>query len=941
MDKTWIRLPRHTSEYIAGVEQFLDFALAHSADKKNIRCPCIKCNNKKWQNRAGAFTHLISTSFPVGYTEWYRHGETPPDLQPTSPIVRDEPIIEVNPLHQFLNDAFGRFEQDTEQGTGEHNEVRETPVIEEVPRLEHQDTEFARLMKEGEVPLYDGSKIFTKLSFILQLYYIKSLHKISDTAMSKILDLLRKAFDFAKIPKTDYEAKRDIKALGLDYIKIDACHNDCMLYTGFDVNRTTCTVCKRSRYLETKKVGGVEKKKQKPIPEKVFRYFPLIPRLKRLFASAHSAESMVWHATEKTSDELIRHPRDSDAWKFFDNAHPDFANEPRNIRLGLATDGFNPFGVQSSSHSTWPVILIPYNTPPWLCMKQTGLILSSIIPGKKQPGNDIDIYLQPLIEELLTLWGGVQTYDAAKKENFIMQASLMWTISDFPGLGTLSGWNTYSKYACPCCNVDAIPHRLEHSGKYAFTGSRRFLPSDHRMRGWKNRFNGKNENRDPPIYKAGIDILDQLKDVNVIFGKKGKQTASEKKRTRGGIMKNVDNNEETEIWKKKSILFDLPYWKDNLIRHNLDVMHIEKNVCDNILSTLLNDKQKSKDNLKARLDLKAMRIRKDLWPDANGKCPVAMYTLGKQEITTMLETLKSISFPDGYASNISRCVDLDNRKVFGLKTHDCHILLHDLLPLVIRNVLPITLSCVLVELCACFKQLSARVHSMTELDKLQERIVLAICHLEMIYPPRFFTGQVHLVLHLVEEVKRGGPIQYRWMYPIERFLGKLKSFVRNKARPEVSIAEGWIAEEIFTFTSQYFDDDVSTRWNREKRVAVAPEDPNGESDVIFSVGTPIGDGHTFTLTPMQMLQAHRHVLVNCSIVEPFLHECKEEFKRRMRRRTRDAVDKEVHLKFVDWFRGRITNSARGTHSADLMMLAKGPRWEATRYTVYDINGFRF
>ncbi|CAN1317908.1 hypothetical protein LINPERPRIM_LOCUS30609, partial [Linum perenne] len=92
---------------------------------------------------------------------------------------------------------------------------------------------------------------------------------------------------------------------------------------------------------------------------------------------------------------------------------------------------------------------------------------------------------------------------------------------------------------------------------------------------------------------------------------------------------------------------------------------------------------------------------------------------------------------------------------------------------------------------------------------------------------------------------------------------------------------------------------------------------------------------------MQMLQAHRHVLVNCSIVEPFLHECKEEFKRRMRRRTRDVMDKEVHLKFVDWFRGRITNSARGTHSADLMMLAKGPRWEATRYTVYDINGFRF
>jgi len=54
------------------------------------------------------------------------------------------------------------------------------------------------------------------------------------------------------------------------------------------------------------------------------------------------------------------------------------------------------------------------------------------------------------------------------------------------------------------------------------------------------------------------------------------------------------------VWKKKGVFFRLPYWKDNLLQHNLDVMHIEKNVIDNILGTILDIKGKTKDNLAAR-----------------------------------------------------------------------------------------------------------------------------------------------------------------------------------------------------------------------------------------------------------------------------------------------------------------------------------------------------
>ncbi|KAI0516214.1 hypothetical protein KFK09_008886 [Dendrobium nobile] len=105
----------------------------------------------------------------------------------------------------------------------------------------------------------------------------------------------------------------------------------------------------------------------------------------------------------------------------------------------------------SNTYSIWPVILVPYNMPPRSGMKQSSFILSLIIPGEKSPENDIDIYLKPLIHELQQLWQGVQCYDVASGENFMMRAALLWTINDFPAYGMLSGWSTKDRFACPYC----------------------------------------------------------------------------------------------------------------------------------------------------------------------------------------------------------------------------------------------------------------------------------------------------------------------------------------------------------------------------------------------------------------------------------------------------------------------------------------------------------
>ncbi|XP_074555671.1 uncharacterized protein LOC141811546 [Curcuma longa] len=551
--------------------------------------------------------------------------------------------------------------------------------------------EFYDLLKDGEQELYKGCSKYSKLSFLVKLYHIKCICGMSDKALSMIIELLHDAFEHAKIPESLYEAKKTIKKLGLNYKKIDACPNDCMLYWGPDKSLNQCKRCGTSRWKNSSIEHRLAITKRKKQPAKFLRYFPLIPRLQRLFMSSKTSDDMKWHAVDSNKDGLLRHPRDAEAWKRFDSKFFEFSSDARNVRLALASDGFNPFGNMSTNYSIWPVILIPYNTPPWTCMKQTNFILSMIIPGKKMPGNDIDIYLQPLIDELKVLWDGVETFDASSNENFKMRAALMWTISDFPGLGTLSGWNTYGKLACPICNIDTEPCRLHHSRKWCFMGHRRFLHAGHRFRLDKTRFDGKIDRRNPPVKLSGSAIFSQVENIQVSFGK-----TPEVKGKRGRGQRNA--NEDESHWRKRSIFFELPYWEFNALRHNLDVMHIEKNVCDNVLYTLLNESGKTKDHLNARRDLQSMGIRSTLWPNENGKYPSAIFTMSNKQKDIFLKTLKNVVVPDGYSSNISRCVDVKQRKIFGLKSHDCHI----------------------------------------------------------------------LIVHLVDEVKEGGPVHYRWMYPIER-----------------------------------------------------------------------------------------------------------------------------------------------------------------------------
>ena len=114
--------------------------------------------------------------------------------------------------------------------------------------------------------------------------------------------------------------------------------------------------------------------------------------------------------------------------------------EPLSIRLGLAMDGVNPFGLRSSSWITWPMVLVNYNIPPWLAIKK-GHILLSLIVLEKHKGKNMDVYLAPLIDELLVLWNGVDVFDASQRfghRQTTIHGILMWTMHDWPGYGECS-----------------------------------------------------------------------------------------------------------------------------------------------------------------------------------------------------------------------------------------------------------------------------------------------------------------------------------------------------------------------------------------------------------------------------------------------------------------------------------------------------------------------
>jgi hypothetical protein len=309
-------------------------------------------------------------------------------------------------------------------------------------------------------------------------------------------------------------------------------------------------------------------------------------------------------------------------------------------------------------------------------------------------------------------------------------------------------------------------------------------------------------------------------------------------------------------------------------------MHIEKNICDNIVGTLLELEGRNKDTVSARIDLKKFKIWKKYWlkkivkDDDDAAVtyakPPAPWTLSKEQKRHLCRYLANTRFPDGYCANWGRCVNIDGCKVTGMKTHDCHILLQRVLPAGLKGIASKEMYVAIAELGRFFRELCAKTLKVDVLNRLKVEIVVILCKLEKLFPPAFFDVMVHLAIHLPEEALSRGPVHYGWMYPVERRLGYLKSTVRNKARPEGSIAESYIVDECLIFCSRFFKDGTETRFNKDDRNQDIRRKPDPDEMEVFSVGAKGLGKSILKHFDKEFDKMVWYVLNNCDDVERYI-----------------------------------------------------------------------
>ena len=547
-------------------------------------------------------------------------------------------------------------------------------------------------------------------------------------------------------------------------------------------------------------------------------------------------------------------------------------------------------------------------------MKRKFIMMPVLIPGPSQPGNNIDVYLRPLVDELLELWAdeGVRVWDEYKQEEFDLRGLLFVTINDWPALSNISGQSNKGYSACTHClgETESI-----HIGKNVYPGHRRFLPDRHPVRKKGKHFKGEADTRRKPTLPKGTDIYDMVKDIKVIFGK-------------GPGAQSVPNDADNHVamWKKKSIFWELPYWKFLEVRSAIDVMHVTKNICVNLLNLLGVHGKKSRDTPKARLHHQRMHERDDLMNRENFKGP-ASYALTKEEKEIFFQVLSSIKVPSGYSSNIKGILNLEEKKFQNLKSHDCHVIMTQLLPIALRGLLPENVRVPIVKLCAFLNAISQKAIDPATLPSLQKDVVQCLVSFELVFPPTFFNIMTHLIVHLVQEISVLGPVFLHNMFPFERFMGVLKNYVKNRARPEGSMVKGYGTEEVIEFCVDFIPDlksiGVSESWHEGR---LSGKCTLGRKSIICR------DEQSFT-------QAHYTVLVNSSLAAPYIQEQKDILRSEYPEQPEDFIAKEHAKTFGGWLQRRLIND--NIVEDELYLLAKQPSSTVLTFKGYEINGNTF
>lgn len=293
-------------------------------------------------------------------------------------------------------------------------------------------------------------------------------------------------------------------------------------------------------------------------------------------------------------------------------------------------------------------------------------------------------------------------------------------------------------------------------------------------------------------------------------------------------------------------------------RHTLDAMHCEKNICENLLRTLFGET----DGPKSREDMRARGIRQHLHLQRNvDGCtffkPDAPYILTKDHRLQFLVALRELKFPSGYVGALRQRIE--DGKLRGLKTHDFHVLLQQVIPLCLCNIGNPQVVGAVMRVSRLFRKICAKVVDESQKEGMRADVAETICSLEKELPPSVFVIMMHLPIHLVQELFICGPVHTRWMYPFERYMKGLKGFVNNKAKPEGSMANGYLKEEAIGFLSEYMSECTPTT----KRAWDDQEEPAMYDEILE------GGKRDRPMTSSFQKLIHEFVLDNTEHMEPY------------------------------------------------------------------------
>lgn len=444
--------------------------------------------------------------------------------------------VDVRPM---VYDAYGR----ADHLHRESMEVQDFPEMTEGDmQSPEDDTDFDNLLRNCVEPVYQGCTE-NRLQCGIVLMTLASVYGVSDNFVTALLGYLAGTLlpRFNSLPRTAYELKTMIRKLGLEHQRIDTCPDGHILFDGeVDGALQHCPVCNRRRYIPGSNT----------VPCAVTRYFPIIPKMKRLYKCPRIAELLEHYAKSEFDGQIMRSVADSFQWQEISRMYPGFRDVATHLRLALIADGVCPHGNQNSKHSTWIVFIAVYNFPGWLATKKFFLNLALLIPRPKAPTSDtIDVYLKPLVKDLLQLWYGVPALNMSKPVNerhFTLRAILMWTVNDFPALGLLSGQTVKGYIACPVCGENTCSEHSSALSKMVYLGGRQFLNRGHRFRRARAAFNNFPEHRVAPDRRTGATILEQ-----------GRERAEWLRR--GGVEDSEGDPVKRHGVKRASIMFALPY----------------------------------------------------------------------------------------------------------------------------------------------------------------------------------------------------------------------------------------------------------------------------------------------------------------------------------------------------------------------------------------------